>query len=580
MKIYIDTNTFPTNPALYADAGKTQRLPQILPVVQLTRGELQVGFVGDNTPPDGASVVFAATIAGTSTQVVAAAGTRGESGEWSFDLNFDSAALAAALAAKRSDVLLVAGIVVETATERREWQLRLAAAETATGELDDAQAESAKTFAEQAEKSAMQAGQSALNAAESERVAKESQEASAVNAGTAQEASRLAISAKDAAEAAAEKNAAALNLKANDSDVVHNTGTETIYGEKIFNNGIRADSFKTVYGTSLFTTIPSKGFAFTGIYRLYPYMSGTPFFETDEFGAETLLRAHNIFENGMSLSEKYALKSDLSSKADKTSLGLGDGYHPDEAESETASVIIGNNTSGIDSPGYRAVLIGSSAKGFDETVTIGTLAAARRPRAIAVGTSADAEGNESIAIGYDSLAQYANAVSIGHYALAVGDSVAIGAGAMTAGVEQTCSVALGATSFSLARSSSAIGAGSFAVAEGATAVGANSVVEKDLSCAFGFGAVASGAFSNAIGCMSKSLTDYTTALFQCGGGESLGVQIEVCSGDSQAGSELRFLFLSEQQYSGVSISLEKFCEMLLKNGGGGYSRNLNHHCVH
>lgn len=90
------------------------------------------------------------------------------------------------------------------------------------------------------------------------------------------------------------------------------TAIQNVAGEVKFNGGLRADSFKTLYGTSLFTTISALGFDFTGIYRIYPYKSSTPFFEsTVAGGTSTLLRAHKIYENGVLLSDKYALGADV-----------------------------------------------------------------------------------------------------------------------------------------------------------------------------------------------------------------------------------------------------------------------------
>lgn len=214
MKFYIDTNTFPTNPALYADAEKSKRIPQILPVVQLTRGAVQIGFLGENTPPDGALVEFSATIAGTNTQVVLARGEKTANGDaWEFNLNFNSEALSIALESKHADVMLIAGIIVSTEAFRQEWQFRLSASETATGELDPKQVESAKDFADVAERSATRAEGAAQYAELSSRDASESAEAAQASAEAAGKSQASAAqSAKEAlqskTDAVSAKNAA------------------------------------------------------------------------------------------------------------------------------------------------------------------------------------------------------------------------------------------------------------------------------------------------------------------------------------------------------------------------------------
>ncbi len=98
------------------------------------------------------------------------------------------------------------------------------------------------------------------------------------------------------------------------------TAQQSVASEVKFNGGIRADSIKTLYGTSLFTTVSAKGFDFTGIYRMFPYQSTEAFFEsTVAGGSNTLLRATTIYENGVSLADTYAKKADVYTKTETDS---------------------------------------------------------------------------------------------------------------------------------------------------------------------------------------------------------------------------------------------------------------------
>ena len=98
------------------------------------------------------------------------------------------------------------------------------------------------------------------------------------------------------------------------------TAQQSVASEVKFNGGVRADSIKTLYGTSLFTTVSAKGFDFTGIYRMFPYQSTTAFFEsTVAGGSNTLLRATTIYENGVSLADTYAKKADVYTKTETDS---------------------------------------------------------------------------------------------------------------------------------------------------------------------------------------------------------------------------------------------------------------------
>ena len=98
------------------------------------------------------------------------------------------------------------------------------------------------------------------------------------------------------------------------------TAQQSVASEVKFNGGICADSIKTLYGTSLFTTVSAKGFDFTGIYRMFPYQSTTAFFEsTVAGGSNTLLRATTIYENGVSLADTYAKKADVYTKTETDS---------------------------------------------------------------------------------------------------------------------------------------------------------------------------------------------------------------------------------------------------------------------
>lgn len=113
------------------------------------------------------------------------------------------------------------------------------------------------------------------------------------------------------------------------------SATQNVVGEILFNGGIRADSFKTLYGTDLFTTVASKGFDFTGVYRMFPYgNTDTPFFESKVVGGtDTWLRADHFILGGEDITNLFPLDKDVvhregdetiaGAKTFTSSLGLG-----------------------------------------------------------------------------------------------------------------------------------------------------------------------------------------------------------------------------------------------------------------
>lgn len=201
MRIYIDTNTFPASPALYADAEKTKPLPRILPAVELQRGGFEVAFIGSNQPQDIATVALAASVEGAQTQVVAELGKETDNGEaWRFDFALNSESLVAEVA-NRGSARLRVGVIVEDDTERREWQFTTVVYPTASsGETDVEAVESAKDWAELAEQSAKDAQAAQVKVSADAQAAQESKQ-------TATQAANAAIEAADNAEVA-EQNAA------------------------------------------------------------------------------------------------------------------------------------------------------------------------------------------------------------------------------------------------------------------------------------------------------------------------------------------------------------------------------------
>lgn len=201
MRIYIDTNTFPASPALYADAEKTKPLPRILPAVELQRGGFEVAFIGSNQPQDIATVALAASVEGTQTQVVAELGAETDDGEaWRFDFALNSESLVAEVA-NRGSARLRVGVIVEDDTERREWQFTTVVYPTASsGETDVEAVDSAKDWAELAEQSAKDAQEAQADVAGNAQLAENAKQ-------TAMQAANAAIEAADNAEVA-ERNAA------------------------------------------------------------------------------------------------------------------------------------------------------------------------------------------------------------------------------------------------------------------------------------------------------------------------------------------------------------------------------------
>lgn len=184
MTVYIDSNTFGANPALYADAEKTKPLPRVLPAVQLREGKLNVAFLGDRAPTTDMALSLSAVLAGTQTQILAEYGDAVDGADvptWEFPFALNSQTLADVLADKQRASLLV-GVIATAEGYRREWQILVACDPTATGEIDPEQVESAKTFADAAKRSADNAAESESNAAQSATHAAEFATASAQSA--------------------------------------------------------------------------------------------------------------------------------------------------------------------------------------------------------------------------------------------------------------------------------------------------------------------------------------------------------------------------------------------------------------
>lgn len=142
MKIYIDTNTFPATPGIYADAEKTKPLPRVIPLVQGFRGTVQIAFLGELAPKSGDGVTLAMRPFGARrdilvTQTVAASTDTGEDGvsavaEINLAVNTD--ALTTALS-DRETLNLLCGVVVTDDNAafptRVEWQLVFAVSASA-----------------------------------------------------------------------------------------------------------------------------------------------------------------------------------------------------------------------------------------------------------------------------------------------------------------------------------------------------------------------------------------------------------------------------------------------------------------
>ncbi|MBR5623248.1 MAG: hypothetical protein IKW49_08700 [Opitutales bacterium] len=203
MRIYIDSNTFPATPGLYADAAKTKPIPRMIPAVELQRGGFEVAFVGSNQPQDIASVSLVASIDGAGVQVVA---ERGEDvsddscDAWRFNFALNAESLVAEIA-KRGSVRLRVGVIVEDDTERREWQFSTVVYPSASSEETDTEAvESSKNFAELAEQAAKRAQEAQADVAGNAQLAEQAKQ-------TATQAANAAIGAADSAEVS-ERNAA------------------------------------------------------------------------------------------------------------------------------------------------------------------------------------------------------------------------------------------------------------------------------------------------------------------------------------------------------------------------------------
>ena len=203
MRIYIDSNTFPATPGLYADAAKTKPIPRMIPAVELQRGGFEVAFVGSNQPQDIASVSLVASIDGAGVQVVAEQGetVSDDSGDaWRFNFALNAEPLVAEIA-KRGSVRLRVGVIVEDDTERREWQFSTVVYPSASSEETDTEAvESTKNFAELAEQAAKRAQEAQADVAGNAQLAEQAKQ-------TAMQAANAAIEAADNAEVS-ERNAA------------------------------------------------------------------------------------------------------------------------------------------------------------------------------------------------------------------------------------------------------------------------------------------------------------------------------------------------------------------------------------
>ncbi len=83
-----------------------------------------------------------------------------------------------------------------------------------------------------------------------------------------------------------------------------------VSSEVYFDGGFRADSFKTIYGAPLITTVASKGFAITGIYTLTAYNKSAPFYTYDISNPNNeTIDVKILKENGTALANKYAAKT-------------------------------------------------------------------------------------------------------------------------------------------------------------------------------------------------------------------------------------------------------------------------------
>ena len=213
MRIYIDSNTFPATPGLYADAAKTKPIPRMIPAVELQRGGFEVAFVGSNQPTDIASVSLAASIEGAGVQVIAEQGedVADDSGDaWRFDFALNAESLVAEIA-KRGSARLRVGVIVEDDTERREWQFSTVVYPSASSEETDTEAvESAKNFAELAQRAATQATEAQESVAGNAQLAESAKQTAAQAANSAIEA---ADDAETAAETAQEAKTAAVDAK-------------------------------------------------------------------------------------------------------------------------------------------------------------------------------------------------------------------------------------------------------------------------------------------------------------------------------------------------------------------------------
>lgn len=142
MKIYIDTNTFPATPGIYADAEKTKPLPRVIPLVQGFRGQIEIAFIGDLAPVEGSAVTLAMRPYGSRKEVLCTApvtvntqtGEDGVSACASVSLAVNTDALAAAFA-DRETLNLLCGVIVTDDTAafptRVEWQLVLSVSASA-----------------------------------------------------------------------------------------------------------------------------------------------------------------------------------------------------------------------------------------------------------------------------------------------------------------------------------------------------------------------------------------------------------------------------------------------------------------
>ncbi|MBE6400714.1 MAG: hypothetical protein E7037_01585 [Verrucomicrobia bacterium] len=142
MKIYIDTNTFPATPGVYADAAKNKPLPRVIPLVQGFRGTAKIAFVGELAPVEGSAVTLAMRPYGSRKEVLCTApvtvntqpGEDGVSACASVSLAVNTDALAAAFA-DRETLNLLCGVIVTDDTAafptRVEWQLVLSVSASA-----------------------------------------------------------------------------------------------------------------------------------------------------------------------------------------------------------------------------------------------------------------------------------------------------------------------------------------------------------------------------------------------------------------------------------------------------------------